>query len=391
MTKTNEERGSAIVRHAERNKDEISLQEVASALWFGRRRIGLVSFGFGAVAVVGTLLMPNIYTAQTVLMPPQQQQSAASAVLAQLGGLAGGAGAALGLKSPNDIYVSIIKSRSVADKMIRQFDLQKRYGTKNRDETIAALAGVVDVTSGKDGLIAIKVDDEDPEFAAKMANAFVEAFREVSGGLAVTNAAQRRLFYQQQLELTKHALMKAETDLASVQAKTGILELGAQGKATMEAVAGLRANIAAKTVELTAMRQAMTVQNPELVRAEAGLQGLRAQLEQMLGKRVDKDQAFLSRDAIPEAGLEYVRALREVKYHELLLEMLAKQFEIARLDEANEGAVVQVLDRATAPDKKSKPKRAFLVIIFTLLGAVAAAIWVLMRSYWPRSATQGVN
>lgn len=378
-------------RNAEPYDDEISLLEVATVLWSAHKRIGLVSAVFAAISIVVALLMPNIYTAQTVLMPPQQQQSAASAVLAQLGGLAGGAGAALGLKNPNDIYVSMIKSRAVADKLIKQFDLQRRYGTENRDETIAELANVVDVASGKDGLITIKVDDEDPDVAAKMANAFVDAFRDVSGGLAVTSAAQRRLFYQQQLESTKNALVKAEADLAKVQAKTGILQLEAQGKATMEAVAGLRADIAAKTVELTAMRQAMTAQNPELVRAEAGLQGLRAQLEQMLGKRVDKDEAFLPRDAIPNAGLEYVRALREVKYNELLLEMLAKQFEIARLDEANEGAVVQVLDRATAPDRKSKPKRALLVIVFTLLGAVAAASWVLTRAFWPRSAIKAEN
>lgn len=377
------------MRNSESNQtpadEEIDLLAVAAQLWLARKQIAQIA---GAITLIGLLyafLTPKIYTAQVVLMPPQQQQSAASAVLAQLGGLAGGAGAALGLKNPNDIYVSVIKSRTVAERLIQQFDLAKLYEVDNIDDAVLALEQVTEVASGKDALITIKVDDFDPNRAAALANAYVAAFREVSGKLAMSNAAQRRLFYQQQLADTRKSLSLAEEKLTEVQRKTGILQLEAQGSVTIQAIAALRAEIAARTVALAAMREGMTPSNPELQRSQAALSGLEKQLAEMLGKQGSADEAFLSRSAAPAAGKEYVRALREVKYNELLLEMLAKQFEIARLDEANEGSVIQVLDKATPPFNKSKPKRALVIVLFAVFGLVCGIGYVLARNVYRRS------
>ncbi|MGQ5525081.1 GumC family protein [Chitinimonas sp. PSY-7] len=362
--------------------NEISLFELTEMLWASRRFIIGVTSVVTLVASIVALLLPNIYTSQVIILPPQQQQSAASAVLSQLGGLAGAAGSAMGLKSPNEIYVSMIKSRTVAEVLTKQFELEKLYKAKGRDETIKKLKEVTEVTSGKDSLITVKVDDEDPKRAADLANAYVIALRQISSTLAVGVAAQRRLYFERQIASTKKQLADAEARLVVVQAQTGILQLEAQGKVTIEAVASLRAEIAAKAVQIFAMRQAMTKQNPELQREEAALEGLRSQLAQMLGTQSDEDRAILPRSVAPAAGLEYIRALREVKYNEILMEMLAKQFEIARLDEANDGSVIQVLDAAVPPERESKPKRLVIVTLSMILGIILSITFVLFQRLW---------
>ncbi|UXY14486.1 Wzz/FepE/Etk N-terminal domain-containing protein [Chitiniphilus purpureus] len=359
---------------------EVSVFAVCSTLWPYRRVIAGVGALAAVVAIIYALLQPNVYSAKTTIMPPQQQQSAAAAILAQLGGLA--AGASIGLKNPNDLYVSVLKSRRVMGKIAKQFGLQARYKTETRDETLRRLELVTDIASGKDGLITIQVTDKDAKQAAAIANAYVSGLREVTGFLAVSSAAQRRLFYEQQLKATKNRLASAEVALTNIQAKTGILELEAQGRATLEAVAALRAEIASREVKLSMMRQAFTNENPELQRELASVAELRGQLAQLLGRYPDHDMAILPRSAVPKAGLEYIRALREVKYNELLLETLAKQFEIARLDEANEGVLVQVIDTALPPEKKSGPRRALIVIFSTILAVVLACGFILGRASW---------
>ncbi|PHV11150.1 GumC family protein [Chitinimonas sp. BJB300] len=369
-------------REPEMRNEEISLSDLIKTLWLDRRLIAAVTGVVTMAAVVVALLLPNVYTGQVVILPPQQQQSTASAMLSQLGGLAGGAGAALGLKSPNEIYVSMIKSRTVAEKLIKQFDLEKLYKATGRDDTIRKLRDITDVSAGKDTLITIKVDDEDPKRAAAMANAYVVALRQVSSTLAIGVTAQRRLYFERQMMSTKEHLTSAEAKLVAVQARTGILQLEAQGKVIIEAVASLRAEIAAKTVLISGMRQGMTEENPEFQREKAALSGLRTQLAQMLGNQSDDDKAFLPRSAAPGAGLEYIRALREVKYNEVLMEMLAKQFEIARLDEANDGSVIQVLDAAVPPERESKPKRMIIIMLSIVLGILFAIFLVFFRVLW---------
>lgn len=339
-----------------------------------------------AVLAAGiSLLIPNIYTGTARILPPQQGQSSAMAMLGQLGALAGVAGGSLGLKNPNDLYVGMLESRTVADSLIQRFKLQELYDEETLVETRKALEDVTFINAGKDGIISIEVDDEDPQRSADMANAYVEELYKLTQNLAVTEAAQRRLFFEKQLKLSKDELADAEVAFKQTQEKTGVLELGAQGKAMIEAVGAVRAQIAAKEVELGALRTFATENNPDYLRIREELVGMRGQLAKL---ERGGDSGLISTGKLPEAGLETIRKMRDVKYYETLYELLAKQYELARVDEAKEASLIQVLDKALPPDRKSKPKRALIVLLATVLAGVLSMFWVFMREARARAESQ---
>jgi uncharacterized protein involved in exopolysaccharide biosynthesis len=301
-------------------------------------------------------------------------------LLGQLGGLAGLAGGSVGIKNPNDLYVGMLKSRTVADSIIVRFDLQKLYGLQTMVETRKEFANNSGITAGRDGLITIEFDDEDPKRAAAIANAYVEELDNLTQALAVTEAAQRRLFFERQLRQAKEELSKAEVALKVTQEQTGLIKLDDQGRAIIEAVAALRGQIAAKEVELRAMRTFTTENNPDYVRVQQQLAGLRGELTKLERAQVSGGgDILLPTGKVPEAGLEYLRKYRDVKYQETIFELLAKQFEAAKIDEAKEAAIIQVVDQAIPPDRKSKPKRALIVTGFALIASILAILWSFVR------------
>lgn len=374
MTEPNASETNANPQGAE---DEISLLDLLIVLAKHKKLVLGLPFAAAVLAAGLSLLLPNVYTATARILPPQQGQSTAAAMLGQLGALAGAAGGSLGIKNPNDLYVGMLKSRTVADSLIARHKLQTRYEENTLDDTRKALEKVTNISAGKDGIIAIEVDDEDPRFAAELANAYVDELHRLNQTLAVTEAAQRRLFFERQLQQTKDSLTQAEVELNKVQQATGVVQLDAQGKAAIEAVAALRARIAAKEVELAAVRTFATEQNPDYLRLTQELAGLRGQLARF--ERGGEASALPSAGKLTEAGLDYVRKLREVKYQETVFELLARQFEAAKLDEARNASLIQVLDKAVPPDRKSKPKRSLIVLLASLAAGLVTVIVAFMR------------
>lgn len=357
--------------------DEIDLLDLLIALAKRKRMIVGVTVASAIIAAIVSLLLPNWYTATTKILPPQQTQSAASVMVSQLAGnglgpLAAVAGKDLGLKNPNDIYIGILNSRTIADSLIAQFDLMHVYRDKRASDTRKDLAKYSDILSEKEGLISISVEDKDPKRAAALANAYVVELRDLTKHLAVTEAGQRRLFFQEQVQQAKDDLARAEIALKDTEQKTGMIQLDGQARAVIEAVGGLRAQIAAKEVQLQAMSSFATDQNPDVLMAQRELAGLRVQLSKLETQSPGQSDPLLASGKVPAAGLEYARSLRDVKYYETVFELLAKQYEAAKLDEARESAVIQVLDPATVPDKKSWPHRALLFISISVLGALMA-------------------
>jgi uncharacterized protein involved in exopolysaccharide biosynthesis len=358
-------------------QDEISLLDLFIVLAKHKKLVLGLPFAAAVLAAGVSLLLPNVYTATARLLPPQQSQSTASAMLGQLGALAGVAGSSLGIKNPNDLYVGMLKSRSVADNLIARYKLRERYEAETLDDARKTLAKITNISAGKDGIITVEVDDEDPKFAAQLANAYVDELHRLNQTLAVTEAAQRRLFFERQLQQTKERLAQAEMELKKVQQATGVVQLDAQGRAAIEAVAALRARIAAKEVELGAVRTFATEQNPDYQRLTQELAGLRAQLARF--ERGGEASALPSAGRLTEAGLDYVRRLREVKYQETVFELLARQFEAAKLDEARDASLIQVLDQAVPPERKSKPRRSLIVIVTALATGLLAMILAFLR------------
>jgi len=361
-------------------EEEISLLGLLLVIARRRRRILQIAFGIVLLAVIVSLFLPFRYTAITSILPPQNS-SPGSALLAQLGSLSsaslagGGGGGGLGLKNPNDLQVAMLKSRTVEDAMVDRFHLLELFKVKRRSDARKRLENIVDIDSGsKDGLIRISVTDRDPRRAAEMANGYIEEFKKFSATLAVTEASQRRVFFEQQLLQAKDNLANAEEELKKTEQKTGLIQLDSQARAVIESVAQLRAQIAAKEVQIQAMRSFATSENPQLAVAEQELAALQVQ-QQKMGADDASNELLIPKGNLQQTGLEYVRKLRDVKYYETIFELMARQYEIAKVDEARQGATVQIVDRAIVPDHRSSPKRTLIVLGAAVFGVFVGVIW----------------
>jgi len=364
---------------------EIDLLDLFLSLLRSKWRIAA---GTGLFLVLGlgiSLMLKPIFTATAVILPPQQEQSSASALVGQLGslgGLGGGAAASLGLKNPADLYVGILRSRMIADSLIDQFHLQQAYQQKLRMGARSVLRANSEFEAASDGLIYIRVKDHDPKMAAALANAYVDALHNLNTRLAIGQAAQRRLFYDQQVAAEAKDLNAAEEDLKNTQERTGLIQLSGQAEMTIRNIADTRAQIASREVQLGAARAYETDQNPDVIRLQAEVASLKSHLAQLedTQQRMTPGDTQIPGAQVAEAGLEYTRKLREVKYHEAFFELLAKQREAAGIDEAKSAPIIQVVDPAEVPERKSGPSRALITIGLGLLGFVLSSAWAVLSS-----------
>jgi tyrosine-protein kinase Etk/Wzc len=341
------------------------------------------------------LLMPVIYTGTAVILAPQPS-STASALLSQLGSLSSLSTDLLeggGAKTPEDTYLGILSSRTIADEMIRRFNLQSLYHTTHMVDTRRALAHHTRIEVGKGYLIRINVDDMSAQRAADMANAYVDVLYGLNQRLALTQASQRRVFLEQQVNAERDALTKAELDFKSAQEKTGVIQMTAQAELTLRTIAQLRSEIVVRQLQLQQLQSIATEQNEKVSELEAGLAALQGQLNKAEkgGNGSETSDYFLSAGKVPAAGLEYARRVRELRYHEALFEALSKQYEMARLDEAKAPPLLQVLDRAVPVDRKTWPPRTLLVLLAGFFSALFYVGLALAKDAWARARVEPQN
>lgn len=366
-----------------REEQYLSLIDVLIVI--ARRKWFILGAAFAAalVSAIFAWIMPNQYTAETMLLPPGQNSPTGAAAMSQLGAstLASLAGGSVGLKNPGELYVSLLHTRTIEDALIKRFGLMSRYKVKFETDARKALEKHAAVMLGvKDGLIRIAVTDRDPKMAAAIANGYVEEFRKQSANLAITEAAQRRLFFQQQLEDAKNNLANAEVELKNTEQSTGVLQIDSQAKALIESAAALRAQIAAEHVQLQGLRTYGTDNNPMVITATHELEELQGQLAKLGGSQADLGGLIIPQGKVPQVGMEYLRKYRDVKYYETVFDLLARQFEAAKLDEAREGALIQVVYPATPPDKKSAPRRFLIVVMAFLVAAIVSILYVIAQA-----------
>lgn len=355
---------------------EGTLADVLVLLMKRKRLVLGVPLLVAFVTMIVTLLLPKYYRAETKILPPQQSESLAASMLGQLGSLASLAGRDLGLKNPLDMYVAMLRSRTIGDDLIDRFNLMQVYKAKARMDGRSRLEELTTITSGRDGVITVSVEDREPRRAADIANAYVEELEKLTQHLAVTDAGKRRLFFEREVKTASDELAAAEQSLKKTQESTGMIQLDNQSKVMLEAFANLRSQVTAKEVQIESMKSFATPENPALQRAQQELTALRAQLARAERGDADRSPAGVGLEKVPAAGLEYIRRLREVKYREALMELLLKQYEIARLDEAKDAAIIQVMDTAVPPERKSWPPRALIVSVCTLLAFFVAILWI---------------
>jgi tyrosine-protein kinase Etk/Wzc len=356
---------------------EISLGEFLREVVLKKKTVLVVTAAAAVLSIAVSLLLPNIYKATTKLLPPQQAQSSATALLSQLGGVAGMAAGVAGLKSPNEMYIGMLKSRTVADRLINQFDLKQVYGVELQEEARKKLEDNTSITSGKDGLISIDVEDKDKKLVVNLANTYVSELFRLSRVLAVTEASQRRVFFERQLEQAKNNLSTAEVQLKKAFDTRGVISVDVESRAIVETIAKIKAQISVKEIQLNAMASFITSSNPDYKRVEEELISLRKELARLENGRPQADETIDSSGKATQ-GLENIKLLRDVKYYQMLYELLAKQYEVARLDEAKDPSIIQVLDPAVEPERKFKPKRSLIVILSTLIGFLSSLAWIFL-------------
>jgi tyrosine-protein kinase Etk/Wzc len=365
------------VEAADMSVDEaIDFEAAALELWRRRRTILQASAAALLVSVAVALLLPPYYTATVSFLPPSTGGGVSAGLAASLSAL-GASGLMGGGKSSGELYVGILKSRTVLGRMVDRFDLMKVYGRrkKSRAESELEKATVIE-TDLKNPIVSIRVSDFSAGRARDMANAYLDELRAASGGLAVTESSQRRLFYEQRLAREKDDLANAEVALKQAQEATGLIAPSGQMSAQIEAIAGVRAEIAGRLVQLASLQQGATDQNAELIRLKAEIAGLRSHLGEMEHGEQARPMGDISASRVPGLELEYIRKAREVKYHEALFEIIARQYEAARLDEANNPPVLQVLDEAVLPDARAGPPRTVIAAAGLFLGLLGSSLWV---------------
>jgi uncharacterized protein involved in exopolysaccharide biosynthesis len=358
----------------------------------------LIAWGTLAAAVltaVTVCVIPPSYTATAVILVPQPSMGSAAALMSALGG--GGTVAALSgsegqLASPAETYMGVLASRTVADDLIAEFDLKTVYRERSLYATRNALKHHTRLEAARGFLVRISVEDHDARRAAAIANAYVDALWQVNKRLALTTGAQRRLFFEQQVELERKPLADAEDAFREIQQKTGVIELAGQEELTLRSIAQLHAEIQARELQIQILRTTATEQNTDVQKLESEIAGLKTQLQQAEGSAGDADDGtFVPAGKLPQAGLEYLRRARDLRYHEALYELLLRQSEQARVEEAKDPALIQVVDPAIPPDKRSWPPRTLLVLLAAVGAAFMLTGFVPMRAEWRRMIADPAN
>lgn len=343
--------------------EEINLLDLLLVIARRKRLIISITFGVAIITAIISLILTPIYKAEIRILPPQSSGGGlASQLISQM---AGGINiSALGGKTPADLYIGMLSSDTISDRIIERFNIMQEEEIEYKLDARKHLKKITDFNvDKKSGIINISVEHKDPKKAADMANAFVEELKNLNKGLAISEASQRRLYYEEQLKDTKEALIKAENEMKSFQEKTGALQIDEQAKAIISGIADLKAKIAAKEVELKVLKSFTTPQNPDYQKADEALKALRLELKRLESNEKKGHDPLMPTGNIPSVGLDYIRKLREVKFNETLYELLLKQYELAKLDEARDAVLFQVIDKATPPDKRYKPKRTLMVIV----------------------------
>ena len=349
-------------------RDEATLVGSVLVVW---RYLWMILSLFAAallVTAVVSLKLPRVYESTAAVIAPKEGSgstllgglAAASGVLQQVSGIS------LPSLTPNrDLLVSVLKSRTMAQAVVARFTLRERYRVPYLEDAIARLQADMVVALSKEGVIAITIADTDPKVAADMANFFVEQLDRLVAQYGTGEAGRQRGFMTEQLARSKADLESAEEKLRRFQERNRAIVLQDQTRGAIEAAARLKGEIMAAQVQLEVMRNFATDANPEVVALRRRVEGMNRQLAQMQYGEGGVRQAASDRDRrdfnvpfarVPEVGLELARLTRDAKVQETLVTLLAQQVEQARLAEARDMPVVQVLDRAVPAERPARPR-----------------------------------
>ncbi len=376
-----------------RDQDEISLLDYLDVLVKRRKLIIGISAAAFVVSVIVSLLLPKEYLAKASVIPPTQEMPVGIAATTRGGGSAEEMlGAFLGGGSPADLWAGILSSNAVRDALISQFDLMTVYGNKMIEDTRKTLDKRTTIKKSREGIVSVSVEDRQPQRAAHLADAYIEELDKINKNMVTTSGGRMRLFIERRLEEASAGLAGAEDVLRKFQEDNKAISLDAQSKAIIEAIGTLKGELLAKEIQLETMLSYTTPQHPQVEVLRSEIEQFRQKLRDLeRGSRSaefpqgppaeNSDDIFIPTERIPALALEYARLLREAKIQETLYELLSQQYEIARIQEARDTPTVQILDRASVPTKKIKPRRKLIVAASTMVALFFSSLLALFVEY----------
>jgi capsule polysaccharide export protein KpsE/RkpR len=378
------------------NSQRVRLERIARAriLWDNRRNLAWSTLCGFVFSIVVVLLLPKGFEATTKLMPPGSGSGDGTALMAALatrgtGSMLGGlAGELLGAKGSGPVFVEILESRTVADRLIHEFQLSREYSTTKIEYTRKVLEARTKITEDrKSGVITITVTDRQPWRAAAMAQAYVGELDRLVSQLSTSSARRERIFLEERLKTVKGDLDDAATRFSEFASKNTAIDIPAQGKAMVEAAAVLQGQLIAAEAEASGLEKIYTVNNMRVKALQARIVELREQLQKLGGStspaEVRNDNSlYPSIRKLPLLGVTYADLYRRTKIEETVYELLTQQYELAKVQEAKEIPSVKVLDSAVMPTVKSSPHRVALTWCGTTLTFLGAAAWILLRKNW---------
>lgn len=360
--------------------DLLDYVEVVVKRW---RMIAMVTAAAFILSIIVALLLPKIYSSTAKILPPQEDHSLTAMMMGQMGGsgYAGLAGSLLGATTPADMYATALNSEDIKDAIIDRFKLMEVFGKGYRAEMYLKMEKIVEIKAGKkDGVISITVEDEDPKRAAAIAGAYVDELAKLVAEMSVTGAAVNRNFLEERLAKAKADLARAEENLKTFQSRSKALDVTEQAKAAIGGIAQLQAQLVVQETQLAALRSRFTDTSQEVLDIKASIANLKRQIAQMEGK--GSGSSIIPTGSVPQIGQEYVRLMREFKIQETLVELLTKQYELAKLTEAKNVSSIQVVQKPHVSDKKVKPKRTRIVILTTFLSFAFSVGLVIVRFHF---------
>jgi uncharacterized protein involved in exopolysaccharide biosynthesis len=382
------------------NNDESAARERAidrlRLLWEERRFLFRISIYGLALFTLIAFLIPKRYESSAVLMPPDDQSSSGMILAATLaskvtGSLGGVAGDMLGLKSSGDLFIGILRSRTVQDGLINKFDLRKEYGTSQWAKTRKILTTRTMISADrKSGIITITVTDNDPRRAAAMAGEYVAELNTVVSQLSTSSAHRERVFLEERLAQVQQDLESAEKDFSQFASKSGAIDIKEQGRAMVESAAALEGQLIAAQSELQGLKQIYSDNNFRVRSLRARISELQSQLQKLSGKtevataETDSDNGDLypSIRKLPLLGVPYADLYRRTRVQEAVFGSLTQEYELAKVAEAKEIPSVKVLDPPDVPERKSFPPRLVIIVLGLIFGFACAVVWVAAKSRW---------
>jgi uncharacterized protein involved in exopolysaccharide biosynthesis len=383
----------------ETQEERISLLPHLQLLWNSRKSLLRATLSAFLASLLIAMLIPNRYHALTRLMPPDTQSASGLGLLAALAGKAGGGGSGVGgfsggiasdlvgVRSSGALFVGIIGSQTVQDRVIHDFELQRVYQNSKIEDARNDLAEHTDIFEDrKSGIITIGVTDRDPKRAAAMARAYVDELDRLVAQVSTSSARRERIFLEERLKTVKTELDSTAKNFSNFASKNTAIDIPAQGKAMVEAAANLQGRLIAAQAELSGLQQIYTNNNVRVRSAEARVHELQQKLTELGGGDAEdpKEASALypSIRRLPILGVTYADLLLQTKIQATVFELLTQQYETAKVQEAKEIPSVKVLDAAVIPTKKSYPPRMFFTLFGTLLGMAVAITWIVAKSRW---------